>query len=53
MTIGLPPDALSGRNDGRPAGRPANALKPGFDGVRTHWNLGFMAFKLADAYAAR
>lgn len=40
MTIGLLPDALP------------DALEPGFDCVRTHWNPGFMAFKLAGACAA-
>jgi hypothetical protein len=24
-----------------------DALKPGFHGVRAHWNRGFMAFRLA------
>jgi hypothetical protein len=24
-----------------------DAMKPGFEGVRTHWNRGFMAFRLA------
>ena len=25
----------------------ANAMKPDFQGVRTHWNQGFMAFRKA------
>lgn len=31
-----------------PTGRLPDALKPGFHSVRTHWNRGFMAFRLAE-----
>jgi hypothetical protein len=47
MTIHLLQDALP---DAPPNALP-DALEPGFHCVRTRWNRGFMAFKLAGEYA--